>query len=357
MTKKSRVAKAVAKSRNVSATKRPEPVVNVPAWDADEIPFTTKWQPTRYVHTNTVTTCYVLVTPHIAAQMMGFNIDNNRRIDPRTVTQYALAMKDKEWWWQAWMPIHFSDEARLINGQHRLQAIIESGESLPCMIVYNVPKDAVRGIDAGKKRTIAQQITLQGRDTKNAEVTIARYILAAHGDNNSSLTYSGPVSNIEQFLTDYDRSVKFAMRHLPMTGPGAVKVPGKNNRKLGLISGAVHAAFAQAHAVAWLHNNTRMIGDIAEFARQLMAAGEMIATGNMSAEDADELEVSEAAQKLAMFLLVGSGAGTRADSNKGEKYRKTVWVLRRFLDGEDFVRVNEARHNVFELPIDADEEE
>ena len=120
-----------------------------------------------------MTTVYVLVTPHIAAQMMSYNINNNRRIDPRTVSQYAQAMSDKEWWWQAWMPIHFSDEARLINGQHKLQATIESGVSLPCMIVYNVPKDAVRGIDAGKKRTIAQQITLQGRDTKNAEVTIA----------------------------------------------------------------------------------------------------------------------------------------------------------------------------------------
>ena len=99
------------------------------------------------------TPCNVLVTPELARQFLEKN-DGNRVVRPRTVDTYAQNMKDGEFLFSESM-ICISPEDKLLNGQHRLLAIVKSGVSVYMTLAYGVPETAYAYMDTGSKRTSA----------------------------------------------------------------------------------------------------------------------------------------------------------------------------------------------------------
>jgi hypothetical protein len=53
-------------------------------------------------------------------------------------------------------PIAFTTNGELLNGQHRLTALIRSGVTLDMLVAYDVPEDLFDVIDTGRKRQAAQ---------------------------------------------------------------------------------------------------------------------------------------------------------------------------------------------------------
>ena len=299
-----------------------------------------EWRPQHYnqKYKNCICIRFVQISPRIASEMLKLNIENNRALSEADVKNYSAQMKNEQWWWQAMTPIRFSDEGRLLDGQHRLNAILDSGKTEPTLVVYNVPTAAVRGIDTGKKRTPAQQVTLQGRFTRNEEITIAKLMLASWSNFKEALT----AQQLEVVLKDamFEDAMKFAMDSIP-----AVK---------GFIAAPVQAVVAKAVLMVKAGLDSSVISGkaasdglrrIKEFCNQMTAAGKIIVQLSkaemQSAATGKQLEdagVSESVIKLAQFLIQGK----RADSHGLEKHKKTTWVLRRFIDDETFERVNEA---------------
>lgn len=96
----------------------------------------------------------ITITPELAREYLAKNIDKNRPIRKAVVHAYAEQMKRGEWKITP-QGISFDQKGRLIDGQHRLMAIIESGAKVPMYVTTGVPVDRMLMIDCGAKRTTA----------------------------------------------------------------------------------------------------------------------------------------------------------------------------------------------------------
>lgn len=99
------------------------------------------------------------VTPKIAEEFLERNTQN-RTLSDVVVKKYARDMKDGAWHYDA-SPIRFDVDGELIDGQHRMWAVIESNTTQEFLIVRGLPKRAFTTIDTGKKRSLADVLTIQ----------------------------------------------------------------------------------------------------------------------------------------------------------------------------------------------------
>lgn len=114
----------------------------------------------------------VNMTPSAAAKILEKNT-KNRPLSQPSIRKYSNAMKAGRWMLNG-EPIIIADDGTLIDGQHRLQAVVNSGMTVPMIIVTGVSKSAFRTVDIGKKRTGADAIsTHDSKFEKNRMITAA----------------------------------------------------------------------------------------------------------------------------------------------------------------------------------------
>ncbi len=94
----------------------------------------------------------ILITPEIARVMMSKN-NGNRRVAPNTVNYYSQMMK-KGNWKSTHQGLAIDESGNVIDGQHRLAAVIKSGISiLTTLTVYKGKiKTMMIPVDVGKNR-------------------------------------------------------------------------------------------------------------------------------------------------------------------------------------------------------------
>lgn len=119
------------------------------------------------------------VTPRIAASMLEHNA-NNRRLNPSTVKKYASDMTAGRWEDNGQSIIMGPDE-QLLDGQHRLHALIMAGVTLSFLVVRGVSEAARRTIDLTRARNIADQLRMAGVDNYVQVGTAARHALIMLG--------------------------------------------------------------------------------------------------------------------------------------------------------------------------------
>ena len=93
------------------------------------------------------------------AEMLLFehNPYNYRKLNLSTVKIYAKDMKDGNWKDNG-ETIKIDTNGNLIDGQHRLQAIVDSGVSVDLIIVEGLDPSVADTIDIGRKRSIEQYL-------------------------------------------------------------------------------------------------------------------------------------------------------------------------------------------------------
>lgn len=123
-----------------------------------------------------------LVTPERAARYLKNN-HGNRKLKPSVVARYAATMLSGNWVLSP-EAICFAPDGRVLNGQHRLTAVINSGVPTPFLIIRGVSPEVFKVLDRGATRTIADAL---GVDRKIAEVArLAASLVtpvAKHGGN------------------------------------------------------------------------------------------------------------------------------------------------------------------------------
>lgn len=115
-----------------------------------------------------------LIGPNDAVPYLKKN-DHNR---PRSETlrdRYAAAMSEGEWI-DCGDSIRFNCDGTLIDGQHRLEAIIKSGVTIPMLVIRGLPKDTFKQIDAGKIRTNGDCLGAAGEMNYNQLAAAIRWI-------------------------------------------------------------------------------------------------------------------------------------------------------------------------------------
>jgi len=70
-------------------------------------------------------------------------------------------------------PIRFSRDGRLLDGQHRLWACVESGESFASVVVMDLDVNVFTTIDQGKRRSPADHLVVAGHDLKGYQTRLA----------------------------------------------------------------------------------------------------------------------------------------------------------------------------------------
>jgi hypothetical protein len=87
------------------------------------------------------------ISPERAKQILLSN-DGNRNLRPKDVDAYAKFMRRGSWRDDLGDPIHISVNGRLLNGQHRLNAVVLSGATIKFMVFYMEPIDGFGDLTA-----------------------------------------------------------------------------------------------------------------------------------------------------------------------------------------------------------------
>lgn len=99
------------------------------------------------------------VMPDDALNYLAMNMVN-RRISPERVNAYAYSMANGDWQ-QNGESIKFNKRGELIDGQHRLSAVIKSGKPVTMLIAYDIDDD-VNIIDRNRPRSATDVLRISG---------------------------------------------------------------------------------------------------------------------------------------------------------------------------------------------------
>lgn len=101
------------------------------------------------------------VTPATAKAMLDRNT-SNRKFKKDNIRSLVKTLKDGDWTLNG-QPIIFDRDGALADGQHRLEAVVQSSVPAVSLVVCGVePLEAQDTQDNGVKRSVADQLTLHG---------------------------------------------------------------------------------------------------------------------------------------------------------------------------------------------------
>lgn len=101
----------------------------------------------------------VLMTPQKAQALMSKNAVFNRELRPSTVSGLADAIRRGEWV-VSHQGIAVSKSGVVLDGQHRLCAIVQADMAVPILVTTGVEDDAFKVIDIGLKRSNADVLNV-----------------------------------------------------------------------------------------------------------------------------------------------------------------------------------------------------
>lgn len=123
----------------------------------------------------------------------------NRRLRPPVVDRYARDMAAGRWGLTG-QSIEFNTEGELIDGQHRLRALVKSGVTLPFTVMWGLPTEAQAYMDVGVKRTLSDQFRILGYENHSVLARGARLALLWTSKQLSLRVESVSDLEIQEFL-------------------------------------------------------------------------------------------------------------------------------------------------------------
>lgn len=100
------------------------------------------------------------ISPSVAKQWLEKTAPN-RRVSPQAVTRYASDMREGRWAANG-STIVMGASGKILDGQHRLSAIIEAGIPVEMIVVSGVEDEAFMTIDTGRPRSPADVLRVMG---------------------------------------------------------------------------------------------------------------------------------------------------------------------------------------------------
>jgi hypothetical protein len=130
-----------------------------------------------------IKTEFIDISPELAAELVKPERNYcNRSVKESVVKAYARDMAAGRWRVNG-EGIQIDVDGGLLNGQHRMLAIIMSGKTIKMLVVSGLPRNTRATMDAGRKRTNTDNFTMDG--VKNAKAVAAisrRAVLWERGD-------------------------------------------------------------------------------------------------------------------------------------------------------------------------------
>jgi hypothetical protein len=124
-----------------------------------------KPQPQTTAVSRTLGVRQVLITPEIAADYLS-KMKKNRNVKMRHIQELIQMLRQGEWMLNG-ETIKFDANGHLVDGQHRLHAILQSGIAAESLVVFGIDPRAFSTIDIGKIRTFGDLAGLLGYENAN----------------------------------------------------------------------------------------------------------------------------------------------------------------------------------------------
>lgn len=183
------------------------------------------------------------ITPTKATEYLNDN-KANRHLRNSLVTKYAGDMKNQRWT-DCPEPISFYDDGDIADGQHRLWAIVESGCTIPFLVLRGLSRAAGLNINTGAGRTLVDNARICGRDDHLSHALIATARMYALGAKQRGAQSNGQrLEYVERHREPCDWAVS--------NGPS-----GK-----GLRNAVVLAAVARAYASGEDEDRLKRFGEV-----------------------------------------------------------------------------------------------
>jgi hypothetical protein len=112
------------------------------------------------------------VTPEMAERWMALN-KVNRNVRSVKVSQYAADMTEGNWLLTG-EAIKFSESGRLLDGQHRLLAVIQANVTVQMFVTQGLPDNTQAVMDTGVKRLAADNLHIAGESNAAVLAAVAR---------------------------------------------------------------------------------------------------------------------------------------------------------------------------------------
>lgn len=183
------------------------------------------------------------IGPKEAAALLELNV-GNRPFRKKVAESYAKDMKEGRWYPGKQPGLTFDEEGLLVEGQHRLHAVILANVTIPFYIQRGVPREAVTQSEL--KRTFKDHQAICGRPADEFMIAI-QTILQADGHRSRPVSYAEKA----ELLKPFEEAAAWAMKLFPQKVRGVV------------IAGTVAAVASTYHTVLEHPSKMRRIKDFA----------------------------------------------------------------------------------------------
>lgn len=102
----------------------------------------------------------VQMTPAFARRLLDRNV-HNRKISEKIVLKYTEEIKAGEWRLTP-QGIGINDRGELVDGQHRLSAIVRANRTVPMLITIGLPTASQEKVDRQRRRSLFDALYLSG---------------------------------------------------------------------------------------------------------------------------------------------------------------------------------------------------
>lgn len=173
---------------------------------------------------NNVQVGFETITPDMAARMLENN-PRNRSVRPDVVTKYAKDLKSGSWQMTG-DTIKFDRNDALLDGQHRLYAIITSKKPMETVVVRGLDPNVIENIDNATGRTPADVLKILGFKYSIISAATARWLASIkyNSPKASSITRTMILDFAHKHQKGIEESAAWYYR-LPLDARGAGPTP------------------------------------------------------------------------------------------------------------------------------------
>lgn len=143
------------------------------------------------------------VTPAQAAEWLRDKAEWQRSTSSRRVEQLAKKMRKGDWKLTPTAAIGISKDGKVVDGQHRLQAVVSSGISLQMWVVKGADPSSFDVLDRGQNRSLSQIAKMAGCETHSTWHISAAHSLLWSIDSISSVNNRWDEQDITAVLNHY----------------------------------------------------------------------------------------------------------------------------------------------------------
>ena len=224
----------------------------------------------------------LMLTPQMAESFLEINT-SNRKVRPSHVKATAEAMRRGEWQLSP-QGISISNEGVILDGQHRLKAVVLSGATVPMLVWRGVDQSTFAILDRGLGRTIADATRLPA---KHAGVLSFFHYFTCGGSR------KGTPKEIEDINLVFGDVIAELLAFAPSIAKGVSQV--------GVIASAVFMAHEGEKDFAFDIYRRLTLGSIEGLPSSATALVKQILRGGISRSQGGEAQVEAFSKGLVVF--------------------------------------------------------